>query len=150
MMKWGILLLPASLTGVGELCRDVEAAGFDWLGVADSQSGFREMYVALTVATLNTSRVRLGPLVTNPLTRHPVVTAPRMGGAENALSPTDYRDGRGRLLCRPRRPVRRGHEPRRRRFRSDSTRCKSDDPTECSGHSQRFGPDFSGLPRRVI
>jgi 5,10-methylenetetrahydromethanopterin reductase len=43
--------------------------------VADSQSGFRELYVALTVAALNTSRVWLGPLVTNPLTRHLVVTA---------------------------------------------------------------------------
>jgi 5,10-methylenetetrahydromethanopterin reductase len=36
---------------------------------------FRELYVALTMAALNTSRVRLGPLVTNPLTRHLVVTA---------------------------------------------------------------------------
>src|SRR5215813_1625500 len=33
------------------------------------------MYVALTLAALNTSRVRLGSLVTNPLTRHLVVTA---------------------------------------------------------------------------
>ena len=33
------------------------------------------MYVALTLAALKTSRVRLGPLVTNPLTRHFVVTA---------------------------------------------------------------------------
>src|SRR6185369_6140679 len=57
------------------LCRDAEDAGFDLLGVADSQSVFREMYVALTLAALNTARVRLGPLVTNPLTRHLVVTA---------------------------------------------------------------------------
>lgn len=73
--KWGIVLLPGSLVGFGELCRDVEEHGFDWLGVADSQSVFREMYVALTLAALNTSRVRLGPSVTNPLTRHLVVTA---------------------------------------------------------------------------
>src|SRR5439155_467612 len=38
-------------------------------------SVFRELYVTLTLAALNTSRVRLGPLVTNPLTRHLVVTA---------------------------------------------------------------------------
>ena len=43
--------------------------------MADSQSVFRELYVALTVAALHTSRMRLGPLVTNPLTRHLVVTA---------------------------------------------------------------------------
>jgi 5,10-methylenetetrahydromethanopterin reductase len=73
--RWGVVLLPQSLTGFAELCRDVETHGFDWLGVADSQSVFREMYVALTIAALNTSRVRLGPLVTNPFTRHLVVTA---------------------------------------------------------------------------
>ncbi len=73
--RWGVVLLPQSLAGLPELCREVEEHGFDWLGIADSQSVFREMYVALTIAALNTSRVRLGPLVTNPLTRHLVVTA---------------------------------------------------------------------------
>ena len=73
--RFGIVLLPESLTDFGELCRETEASGFDWLGVADSQSVFRELYVALTLAALNTRRVKLGPLVTNPLTRHLVVTA---------------------------------------------------------------------------
>src|SRR5712692_8980825 len=73
--RFGIVFLPETLTGWGELCREAEDSGFDWLGVADSQSVFRELYVALTLAALNTSRVRLGPLVTNPLTRHLVVTA---------------------------------------------------------------------------
>src|SRR5688572_17943123 len=73
--RFGIVFLPESLAGFGELCREAEASGFDWLGVADSQSVFRELYVALTLAALNTSRLRLGPLVTNPLTRHLVVTA---------------------------------------------------------------------------
>jgi 5,10-methylenetetrahydromethanopterin reductase len=73
--RFGIILLPESVTGFGGLCREVEDSGFDLLGVADSQSVFRELYVALTLAALNTSRVRLGPLVTNPLTRHLVVTA---------------------------------------------------------------------------
>ena len=73
--RFGIVFLPESLAGFGDLCREAEDSGFDWLGVADSQSVFRELYVALTLAALNTSRVRLGPLVTNPLTRHLVVTA---------------------------------------------------------------------------
>jgi 5,10-methylenetetrahydromethanopterin reductase len=80
--RFGIVLLPESLVGFGGLCREVEENGFDWLGVADSQSVFREMYVALTVAALNTSRVRLGPLVTNPLTRHLVVTASAIGSID--------------------------------------------------------------------
>src|SRR5215831_17179116 len=74
-VRFGIVLLPESLGSFGELCREVEANGFEWLGVADSQSVFRELYVALTLAALNTERVRLGPLVTNPQTRHLVVTA---------------------------------------------------------------------------
>ena len=73
--RFGIVLLPESLAEFGALCRAAEDNGFDLLGVADSQSVFREMYVALTLAALNTSRIRLGPLVTNPLTRHLVVTA---------------------------------------------------------------------------
>ncbi|HKB24623.1 MAG TPA: LLM class flavin-dependent oxidoreductase, partial [Methylomirabilota bacterium] len=73
--RFGIVFLPESLTAFGALCRDAEGHGFDWLGVADSQSVFRELYVALALAALNTSRARVGPLVTNPLTRHLVVTA---------------------------------------------------------------------------
>jgi 5,10-methylenetetrahydromethanopterin reductase len=73
--RFGIALLPESLAEFSDLCREVEACGFDLLGVADSQSVFRELYVALTVAALHTRRIRLGPLVTNPLTRHLVVTA---------------------------------------------------------------------------
>jgi 5,10-methylenetetrahydromethanopterin reductase len=73
--RFGIVFLPESLGGFGALCREAETAGFDWLGVADSQSVFRELYVALTLAALHTERMRIGPLVTNPLTRHLVVTA---------------------------------------------------------------------------
>ena len=80
--RFGIVFLPESLTGFGELCREAEGAGFEWLGVADSQSVFHEMYVALTLAALNTSRVRVGPLVTNPLTRHLVVTASAMASID--------------------------------------------------------------------
>jgi len=80
--KFGIVFLPESLTAFGELCREAESTGFEWVGVADSQSVFHELYVALTLAALNTSRVRLGPLVTNPLTRHLVVTASAMASLD--------------------------------------------------------------------
>jgi 5,10-methylenetetrahydromethanopterin reductase len=80
--RFGIVFLPESLDGFGDLCREAEATGFDWLGVADSQSVFHELYVALTLAALHTSRVRLGPLVTNPLTRHLVVTASAMASLD--------------------------------------------------------------------
>jgi 5,10-methylenetetrahydromethanopterin reductase len=80
--RFGIVFLPGSLTGFGDLCREAEANGFDWLGVADSQSVFRELYVALTLAALNTGSMQLGPVVTNPLTRHLVVTASAMSSVD--------------------------------------------------------------------
>jgi 5,10-methylenetetrahydromethanopterin reductase len=89
--RFGVVLLPESLAEFGPLCREVEEQGFDWLGVADSQSVFRELYVALTLAALNTSRVRLGPLVTNPLTRHLVVTASAIASVD------ELSGGRARL-----------------------------------------------------
>jgi 5,10-methylenetetrahydromethanopterin reductase len=73
--RFGIVFLPEELGAFGELCREAEGQGFEWVGVADSQSVFHELYVALTLAALSTTRVRIGPLVTNPLTRHLVVTA---------------------------------------------------------------------------
>src|SRR5262249_61624599 len=73
--RFGIVFLPESLVRFGELCVEAEERGFEWIGVADSQSVFRELYVALTVAALRTRRSHLGPLVNNPLTRHLVVPA---------------------------------------------------------------------------
>jgi 5,10-methylenetetrahydromethanopterin reductase len=80
--RFGVVFLPESLGAFGELCREAEGAGFEWVGVADSQSVFHELYVALTIAALSTTRVRVGPLVTNPLTRHLVVTASAMASVD--------------------------------------------------------------------
>ena len=81
-----MVLLPESIGGFGALCGEAEERGFDLLGVADSQSVFRELYVALTLAALHTTRVRLGPLVTNPLTRHLVVTASAISSIDELSS----------------------------------------------------------------
>ncbi len=74
-MKYGVTLLPASYESFRRHVRLAESVGFDYIGVADSQSLFRELFVSLTVAAMETGRVHLGPSVTNPLTRHPAVTA---------------------------------------------------------------------------
>ncbi|MDH4144149.1 MAG: LLM class flavin-dependent oxidoreductase [Acidimicrobiia bacterium] len=74
-MRCGLLVLPEDLTTFGELCRTAEEVGFDFLGVGDSQSVFRDVWVALSVAAMSTSTLRLGPQVTNPVSRHLVVTA---------------------------------------------------------------------------
>lgn len=58
-----------------ELATLAETAGLDLIGVADSQSIYRECFTQLTAVALATTRIRLGPLVTNPVTRHPAVLA---------------------------------------------------------------------------
>src|SRR3972149_5857646 len=80
--RFGIVFLPGSLTLFGDLCREAEGNGFYWLGGGDPASGFRELYVALTLAALNTGSMLLGPVVTNPLTRHLVVPASAMSSVD--------------------------------------------------------------------
>jgi 5,10-methylenetetrahydromethanopterin reductase len=67
-----LTLKPQELAG---LCRAAEDAGFDRVGLVDSPSLYRELWVSCAVAASHTARVRIGPRVTNPLTRHVVVTA---------------------------------------------------------------------------
>jgi 5,10-methylenetetrahydromethanopterin reductase len=52
-----------------------EAAGFDGLAVVDSQNLAGDPWVGLALAARETERVHLGTAVTNPVTRHPAVTA---------------------------------------------------------------------------
>jgi 5,10-methylenetetrahydromethanopterin reductase len=54
---------------------EMEAAGYDGCYMSDSQNIRMECWVALTVAALATERIKVGPFVTNSLTRHPSVTA---------------------------------------------------------------------------
>lgn len=74
-MKYGVNLLPTSYQTFREHVRLAESVGFDYIGVADSQSLFRELTVSLTVAAMETERIHMGPCVSNPLTRHPAVMA---------------------------------------------------------------------------
>ncbi len=60
---------------VAALARRTEADGWDGLMLADSQNLVGDPYVELALAARETERIRLGTGVTNPLTRHPAVTA---------------------------------------------------------------------------
>jgi len=57
------------------LVQDIEAAGFDGVGILDSQMISRDAFVTLGQAATHTSRVALFPAVTNPFTRHASVLA---------------------------------------------------------------------------
>ncbi len=74
-MKFGVTMFPNNLEDVATGARLAEEMGFDYVGIADSQSLARELYVTLGVVASSTQRVILGPTVSNPLTRHPAVAA---------------------------------------------------------------------------
>ena len=79
-MKFGISLMgvydtPNYLEDTLRYVKFIEEKGFDHVWVGDSQMIHRDAYTDLTRWALNTSRIKIGPLVTNPATRHPSVTA---------------------------------------------------------------------------
>ena len=74
-MQFGVTMFPNNLDDVASGARLAEALGFDYVGVADSQS------LAASCTSLSASwqpppsASCSGPTVSNPLTRHPAVAA---------------------------------------------------------------------------
>jgi 5,10-methylenetetrahydromethanopterin reductase len=64
-----------SLASWADLAGELEAEGVDELWLIDSQLAMKDVYAGLLLAAQRTSRMLLGTGVTNPLTRHPTVTA---------------------------------------------------------------------------
>jgi 5,10-methylenetetrahydromethanopterin reductase len=60
---------------VAPLARRCEDLGYHGLLVADSQNLNADVWIELALAAAATERILLGPGVTNPVTRHPAVTA---------------------------------------------------------------------------
>jgi 5,10-methylenetetrahydromethanopterin reductase len=58
-----------------QLATRIEALGFDHLWLTESSLHARDPYQLLALAAQNTSRLRLGTAVTNPVSRHPAMTA---------------------------------------------------------------------------
>ena len=57
-----------------ELARLAESRGYDHLWLADERF-FREVYTSLALCAMRTVRIRLGPCVTDPYSRHLALTA---------------------------------------------------------------------------
>lgn len=74
-MKFGLLLAPFDADTFPRLARRAEEGGFDFLGVPDSQLLMQELHTSLGVLAEVTDTIELGSSVTNPVTRHPAVTA---------------------------------------------------------------------------
>jgi 5,10-methylenetetrahydromethanopterin reductase len=71
----GLLLLPSHPVGrLAEIAQLAERTGYDYLWLADERF-FREVYGSLTLCALRTRRIKLGPCVTDPYSRHAALTA---------------------------------------------------------------------------
>jgi 5,10-methylenetetrahydromethanopterin reductase len=74
-LSFGISFAPNHPREVSEWCRASEEAGFERIGMVDSQAIYRELYISCVAGMQATQSIQLGPRVTNALTRHPTVTA---------------------------------------------------------------------------
>jgi 5,10-methylenetetrahydromethanopterin reductase len=75
-VRFGINYMPTgSPFVVVRWARLVEQLGYEILGISDSQSICRDVYMTLALCAVNTERIRLGPRVITPVTRHPAVAA---------------------------------------------------------------------------
>lgn len=74
-LRFGVMELPRSLSETAGLARHADEAGYSWLGVADSPTVYQESYLHQFEALRNSSRLRVGPLVSHVVARHPVIVA---------------------------------------------------------------------------
>ena len=75
-MEFGVGLFPTEpLPKMMRLAKLSEELGFSHVWIGDSHLIWREAYVNMAAVALNTSKVKIGTGVTNPLTRHPSVVA---------------------------------------------------------------------------
>jgi 5,10-methylenetetrahydromethanopterin reductase len=74
-----------------EYVRQIEDAGFDDLWVCDSSLHARDVIAYLTLAAVNTSRIKLGVSVFQPYTRHPAIDV------NGILTVNEISNGRARM-----------------------------------------------------
>src|SRR5436853_6642274 len=74
-----------------EYVRAIEDLGFDDLWVCDSSLHARDVIAYLTLAAVNTSRIKLGVSVFQPYTRHPAIDV------NGILTVNEISNGRARM-----------------------------------------------------
>jgi 5,10-methylenetetrahydromethanopterin reductase len=84
-MRFGVSLVCDDIEAYPSWVRTVEQSGYSIIGLTDSPALYYDTYVTGSLCALNTRDVLFGPRVTNPLSRHPVVTACAIASL-NALS----------------------------------------------------------------
>lgn len=74
-ISFGLSRLAKDPRDYGDWAQLADDGGFDLIGFGDSQGRWTDVYSMLAVTALRTKRLRMGPFVTNPHTRHPQVSA---------------------------------------------------------------------------
>lgn len=88
-MRFGLRIPPCyNVRRVAKFVKHMEDAGWSQAWITDAPLQWRDLYITLTACALETSSIQLGSSVTNPITRHPAVTA------NAALSLDEVSDGR--------------------------------------------------------
>ena len=72
-MKIGFMVLPRQIEDTREAARIGEAAGFHWMGVADSPTVYEDSYLHQLEAARETERLMVGPMTSHLVARHPVI-----------------------------------------------------------------------------
>jgi 5,10-methylenetetrahydromethanopterin reductase len=75
-----------SVADVTALARAAESAGADWLGLPDA-FWWRDTWILAAEAARVTRRLAVGPVVTNPYTRHPFVTLAAIATLQDLAGP---------------------------------------------------------------
>jgi 5,10-methylenetetrahydromethanopterin reductase len=78
MDRWGLSMGVSPrepLTNVSDIAATAEAKGFEAMWFIDFQLGMKDVYAAMNLAALATTKLHIGSAVTNLVTRHPTVTA---------------------------------------------------------------------------
>ncbi|WP_171063959.1 LLM class flavin-dependent oxidoreductase [Actinomadura soli] len=86
-MEIGISHLPVSPSRALRLAQIAESTGIGRFGVADSSHLFGAMYPTVQLILSRTARIKVGPFVTNPVTRHPSVHAADVAALATLYSP---------------------------------------------------------------
>lgn len=77
-IRFGVTRYGPDIAGQVAFSQLAEELGFDLIGYGDTQNMIPDCYVVMTAMALATKRVMIGQTVSNPVTRHPAVTASAM------------------------------------------------------------------------
>jgi 5,10-methylenetetrahydromethanopterin reductase len=81
-IRFGVMRYGVEVAGQMAFAKMAEELGFDLVGYGDTQNMIPDCYVVMPAMALATKRVLIGQLVSNPVTRHPAVTASAMSGLQ--------------------------------------------------------------------